>query len=111
MKSRRLAKKLFPGGRIDAVMARSCAIKDLDAGTEPKSCEVLARGQLNTCNTRFEHFLVRTDKSVAFIRIYATAPGAAYAEGATILEMEDLDTPEAKSLESYARQCIEAQRA
>ena len=51
MKARRLAKKLFPGGRIDAVMARSCAIKDLDAGTEPKSCEVLSRGQLNTCNT------------------------------------------------------------
>ena len=111
MKARRLAKKLFPGGRIDGVMARSCAIKDLETGTEPKNCEVLARGQLNICNTRFEHLLVRTDQAVAFIRIYANASVSAHAEGALILEMEDLDTPEAKSLESYARQSIEAQRA
>ena len=48
---------------------------------------------------------------MAFIRVYATPPGSTYAEGALILEMEDIDTPEAKSLESYARQSIEAQRA
>lgn len=83
-------------------------VNGLPLNTVPQNCEIVLSGLCNSPITkRQEHYLVRIDNLMVFLRVCSAYEGSGYDEYAVIRDVADTPEKQAELL-NYARRSIQA---
>ncbi len=106
MELKEILKRIFPGENATFSSRGGREVNGLAKNTVPQNCEILVCGLARTYTLgRQEHFLVRVDGVLLYLRVCTAMEGSGYDEFAVIYSVATLDE-EKTELEDYARSSI-----
>lgn len=80
-----ILKKIFPNPNASFAGRDGQEVNGLAKGTVPENCEILSSGMSSShLPGRQEHYLVRVDDALAYLRICDAMPDSGYAEYAVV---------------------------
>lgn len=108
MDTKEIFKKLFPQPTATFAGRSGSEVNGLPKGTVPQNCEIVTSGMdWSERLGRQEHYLVRVEGALVFLRVCSAAEGSGYDEFAVIREVAFSERAQAE-LEAYARDSIKS---